>query len=315
MQAIESKASKTTIPLPVLVGETRTMYAWCQADKSELTANGLKWEIVESLPALYNNGETLSVDLKIEKYSLSQYRKDLKIKFLAESKKRTLLSKNIRYALLVAKSVHKLPSYHRRRAYPEIIEDLFNLAALCDHFKNELKATEFDQKLAVSTKSLSLQLQDEAVALSELVFDYKARQKEFLHAYRKLYTSAQILRNCAFEVFPADSPRRLGYRSQYRKRIPEIATIPLSLVGEVAYSRVKSVNKKNKTFHSEPHPYSKCNGDFGRINKLFREKIKPQSVKNYFGAVKIFCGVVKINCGAVKKNSGAVKNFVGAMKK
>jgi hypothetical protein len=217
MKKKQPHTDKTTIPLPVLLGETRTMYCWCQADKKELVSNGFNWDVVESLPELCNNSETLLLDLDIETLSLSQYRRKLKNEFKAASHKRTQICKKIRYALLVAKSNHKIPGHYQRRAYPLIIEDLFNLATLCGHFKDELALTGFDQNEAVSLKELSLQLQNEDVALGALEIDCRALRKDFICAYKKLYSSAQTLRNCAFAVFPLDSPRRNGYYSRYRK--------------------------------------------------------------------------------------------------
>jgi hypothetical protein len=218
MQKKDPNSIKTTIPLPVLIGETRALYCWCQADKSELVSNGLNWDIIETLPSLCNKCEALAVDCKVEKIALSQYRTKLKNKFMAASKKRTQISKKIRYALFVTKSIHKIPTYHRRRAYPEIIEDLFNLSALCSHFKDVLGKTGFDQKQASYLKDLSLELQNVSFTLSELVLKNLVLRTEYRSAYRDLYLSAQTIRNSAFEVFPSDSPRRCGYRSQYREK-------------------------------------------------------------------------------------------------
>lgn len=217
MRKKQQNSEKTTIPLPVLVGEIRMMYSWCQTDKCELVSNGLKWEIVESLPALCDNSETLSINCKIERISLSEYRKSLKNKFLVASQKRALISKKIRYALSIANSDNKIQGYYRRRTYPEIIGDLFNLAALCGQLKDVLEITGFNQTWADSLKQLSLELQNDNVALSDLVLDYKDLRKAFLCAYHELYTSAQTIRNCAFEVFEPDSLRRQGYHSHYRK--------------------------------------------------------------------------------------------------
>jgi hypothetical protein len=208
---------KTTIPLPVLIGETRMMYTWCQPDKSELISLGLKWEVVESLPVLCDTCETLSINCKIEKIALSQCRTELKNRFKTAIQKRTIILEKIRYALYVAESHHSLPAYYRRRTHSEIIEDLFNLSALCDHLKELLEKTGFDHKQSDSLRTLSLELQNEHVALSESIFSYEDLRKRYIRTYHELYTSAQKLRNCAFEVFPPDSPRRQGYYSQYRK--------------------------------------------------------------------------------------------------
>ena len=207
----------TTIPLPVLVGETRIIYEWCQTDKFELVSFGLKWEIVETLPVLCNNSEASFINCKIEKISLLQYKKNLEKKFKAASQTRGKISERIRYSLDVADNHHTIPAYHRRRANSEIVEDLFNLAAMCNHFKELLERTGFDHNQAESLKQLSLELQKEHITYNVMVRDYRELRKLYFCTYHELYKAVQSIRKCAFEVFPPGSPRRNGYHSQYRK--------------------------------------------------------------------------------------------------
>ncbi len=40
-----------SIPVNVYLQEAENLYNWCQPDKERLTAQGLKWQIVEDMPA------------------------------------------------------------------------------------------------------------------------------------------------------------------------------------------------------------------------------------------------------------------------
>jgi hypothetical protein len=209
---------KTTTPFPVLAGEIRIVYAWCQADKSSLMEMGLQWEIVESLPILCDTCESLYVNYTVEKKSIMQYRREMTKKFRAASATRTVIAKRIRYALFLAGSSQKIPVYHRRKSYLMIIEDLINLVALCDHFSDILVKSGYNQEKNEQVKELAEQLENDLTNYDVLLFDYKQLQKQYVSSYQDLFRAVQIIRKCAFEVFAPGSPRRRGYRSEYRDR-------------------------------------------------------------------------------------------------
>jgi hypothetical protein len=217
MVKLRTKLEKTTIPCLVLVGEARLMYEWCQSDKNEFESFGFNWETVNTIPALCNESQNLFVQLQIENITLEQYKRDLAKRFYEATKMRTVVSERIRYALQIAESDKHFPGYSRRRDYMEIIGDLLNLAGFCEQFKDILEKIGFNQQKAEDIKLLAIQLQTENVTLYSRVLENKDLKKKYLSAYHDLYNLVQLLRKCAFEIFPPDSPRRNGYQSQYRK--------------------------------------------------------------------------------------------------
>jgi hypothetical protein len=208
---------KTSIPWPLLVGEARLMYEWCQPDKDLLIAAGLDWGIVESLPALSDKGQALSVQCKVEKISLAQRRRTLNQQCKAAIATRTGLAKKIRYALSMAGNDQKIPSYHRRVTCSEIVEDLIFLVALYDNLTDILEKSGFNQDLCTAITQTAQKLQNDNIELKLLNDDYKDLRTLFLCAYHSIYKISQDIRKSAFEVFPSDSVRRTGYQCQYRK--------------------------------------------------------------------------------------------------
>jgi hypothetical protein len=216
MKKKQTLTLKTTIPNPVLVGETRLLYDWCQSDRDELLSFGLDWQVIEELPDLCSKSESLFAQYQVEKITLAQFRRTVAKKFSSAMATRTRITERIRYALYVAKSDKQLDWYRLRRTRLEIIEDLFNLADMCVFLRNSLENVGFNADQADSVKRLAEELQSVSIELFKRELDCKDVKKEYYTAYTNLYSSVQLIRKCAFEVFPPGSPRRKGYQSEYR---------------------------------------------------------------------------------------------------
>ncbi len=217
MEKKQTFTEKTTIPNPVLVGEARLLYDWCQSDKNDLLSFGLDWQLIGELPDLCTKSESLHAKYQVEKIALAQFRRTVTKDFSSAMATRSRITERIRYALSVAKIDKQLNWYSLRRARSEIIEDLFYLAELCVHLQDPLKNVGFSLDQAVTVKLLAEELQYINVELFKRELDCKDIKKEYYAAYYTLFSSVQIIRKCAFEVFLPGSPRRKGYQSEYRK--------------------------------------------------------------------------------------------------
>lgn len=217
MNRTEPLHFKTTVPFPVLVGEIRTMFAWCQPDRDKLIKAGLDWTLVEKLPLLCDTAEKLCIRSKLDKVQLSLRRKRLAVKFRKAVLVRTVTCARIRQALNSAGSKKTLPSCKNRRKQHEILKDLFDFSGLCDHLEKELSAIGFKPKRTRSIRRVAQQLQREMVDLDLFKAEIGFRRGEYLSSYHELYSASACMKRCALDLFPPGSPRRPGYVSRYRK--------------------------------------------------------------------------------------------------
>lgn len=212
--------SKTTIPVPFLVSESRTLAGWCLPDRGKLTGAGLDWALVEKLPLLADRCEELYVMYTVERWDLSECRKRMARRFKAASRVRSLTARKIRHALSVAGSENKLPSYHRREKPPEIIQDLFNLSYMCFRLKEYMENIGFNLRRASAIEKLARMRSDElAFFEGEKLVQFAELKKELQHSYGELHRVVNRIRGCAFEVFGVGHPRRKGYVSRYRSAL------------------------------------------------------------------------------------------------
>lgn len=208
---------KTTIPVPFLVSESRTLARWCRPDREKLTKAGLDWALVEKLPLLADKCEELYVKYTVEKGDISECRRRMARRFKAASRVRSLTARKIRHALSVAGSENKLPSYHRREKPPEIIQDLFDLSYLCVRFKEYMENIGFSLRRASALEKLARIRSDElALFQGERLVQFSRLKSKLQNSYGELYGTMKRIRGCAFEVFGVGHPRREGYVSRYR---------------------------------------------------------------------------------------------------
>lgn len=213
----KQKVRKTSIPAEILISESIFLHAWCQSDKTELVSAGVDWSIVESLPALCEQCQTLYAKSSVENKELVVHKKRLRKLFKASIRVRSMVAKKIRHALKSAEYEKKLPVYHRRQKYAEVIQDLHDLSGLCGLFQSQLGATGFKPERAEAVKKCALLRQRDYLAVKQMSINARELRLDYLDSYRILYTAAQQIRDKALSYFPGTSDRRMGYVSQYRK--------------------------------------------------------------------------------------------------
>ncbi|HEX2956061.1 MAG TPA: hypothetical protein VHO70_04495, partial [Chitinispirillaceae bacterium] len=212
-----NKRVTTSIPQPILVGETMLLHRWCVIDREILVRHGLDWKMIESLPELCSTCDSLYIKFTIAKQEKVQMRKKLVQSFKSASRVRALAVKNIRYAISAVESDRKLPCYSKRKSHPAIIADLKEIASLCVHFESALSKTGFRQQQAGAIMKCAHLKEQEYLKYQKLKLDYRELKTNYLHAYKNVYNASKKIRNCAFSIFPISSERRKGYVSEYRK--------------------------------------------------------------------------------------------------
>jgi len=222
MQTNETKETKTSIPLAVLVQEANAVYSWSAPDTEILHKGGLAPEVLQGLPALWDRAEQLYYKYKAEKNSIPLARRDLAAEFAEASRLRAFIAANIRVALRLEGSGNKVLSYHRRRSFEIIIADLFELASLCRKLKSSLERIGFDLQRADDAEKTAGILEKKLLDLKMQVIAIDDLYREFKGHYSTLKANLQQIRLIAFNVFPPDSPRRAGYRSRYYQKTPAI---------------------------------------------------------------------------------------------
>jgi hypothetical protein len=217
MAEYKQKVRKTSIPIQVLISESIFLYGWCQDDKTDLVSAGVDWATVESLPVICEQCQSLYAKSCVEMNELAIHKRRLKKRLKAAIRVRSMIAEKIRDALKSTECTQKLPVYHRRRKYAEVIQDLHELAGLCDILQPQLNNIGFKSSRAGAvTKCASLRLTD-YLAVKQMGINARELRLEYLDSYRTLYNTVQQIRNKALAYFSKGSSRRDGYVSQYHK--------------------------------------------------------------------------------------------------
>jgi hypothetical protein len=213
----KQRERKTSIPVAILASESVFLYAWCQQDRQELVKAGVDWATVESLPALCEKCQTLYAKSCVEKKELAVHKKRLRKLFRAAIRVRSMIAEKIRDVLEISGSDKKLPVYHRRTKYAEVIQDLHNLVGFGTMLRSELGSIGFKPNRIDAVKKCAELRQRDYLAVYKMGIEVSELRLEFLDSYKTLFTTVQKIRKKALSHFPKSSLRHDGYVSQYHK--------------------------------------------------------------------------------------------------
>jgi hypothetical protein len=219
----KTKNSYSRIPIADLTQEAFDKHYCCCKDKVFLTAGGLDWNLVESLPQLatecskaYTTWQLCKDDIKIAAVELKKLYKQ-------SVKTRARLSKLIRNSELLKKTGRKLPQYCNNRKIADVIQDLHELVYIADGIR-EHEPGFISKELVNEGKERFESLRKKSIESALLKDD----QKKLSH---KKNMAAQVLKNklgsvmvkCR-DIFINDPDRAsrytFAYHSNYnRKRL------------------------------------------------------------------------------------------------
>ncbi len=136
------------ISIGSLVQRANDLVTLCRADKGELEPAGLQWDLVNEIALLLKECSEADAKFKILKENLILERNNLR-KFIKDCKNlRSCLAEMIRKSFHTIGTEVRLPQYYKNWNPEDIVQDLNDLAHICNNRRDELVKTNFDFSLS-----------------------------------------------------------------------------------------------------------------------------------------------------------------------
>ena len=211
-----NEARQPGMPVGTFIKEGENLYAWCQADKHDLTNRGLEWQRVELLPSCLGALRLLQSKWYVERNTYEEALVSWNEKSPAAFDLHDTLLHDFRYAYRNDEEIlGQLTAIAHNRSYADVIRDLNELAILGKENPAPLVAINFDTDLlgvAVSTADM----------LNELLFlinGDRGEQSEIRLLRDKAYTLSKSImdeiRACGQYAFRLTPDRVKGYVNTY----------------------------------------------------------------------------------------------------
>ena len=213
------------IPVVTYIQESEHLFVWCEYDKEELTAKGLKWKVVEDLPV--RGGALREAESKwfIQQ---SQRRASAKILHRELSKGYNLrneLIHHFNYAFRDNSSlIKKVKKLVKGTTHAHMIQSLNDLSVLGGFNRELLKKIGFDFTLLDLASRTADNLDSKYAEGSWKSEDYLEAKKIRDQAYTHLKEAVDYIREHGRYVFWNNPARLKGYRSDYRRMLNQRST-------------------------------------------------------------------------------------------
>ncbi len=205
------------LPVDVIAQEANDLHNWAALDKETLLANGLNWNLVESLPlragALRQAESNWQMELQRKALAGTLW----KGQYILGLELRNHIKQNLRYALRKNKeALEHLRMLGNGLRYSGLILDLYTLAEFGNRYAKELKTKHFDFELLTQGQSMAVNL---GKSLADYM--YTNREKEVLdlrnRAYTYLHEAVKEINLCGRFCFNGNRVRLKGYGSRYKR--------------------------------------------------------------------------------------------------
>ncbi len=206
-------------PIDVIALEGESLFKWAGPDKDILTANGLDWSLVESLPqragALRQAESIYIADKSRTKEASTQWEAQSPEGF----ELRHFLLRTFRYAFKNSpEALEQVKPISEGKRQSDMVLDLNSLAVLGEQHRDKLEAIGFDFSLLETART-------SAKHLGELLADYRISsfQSHSLEMRNRAYTFLQLaineIRSCGQYSFFGNNLRLAGYTSHYKRYV------------------------------------------------------------------------------------------------
>jgi hypothetical protein len=203
------------VPIRVLIQEAEDLCLWCQKDKAALTAAGLSWNLVESIPARIGA-------LRYVQSEWLQSTDEAKAEWKERSPEAYALHDELIHHCMFAYRnmpdvLVKVQHIAEGAGHADMIQDLSDLSVLGKANSAPLVAIGVDMKLFDRAEVLSGEMGELLArangARRETNVNVEIRNK----AYAYLKEGMDEVRRCGQYVFWRDEKRKVGYVSMYIK--------------------------------------------------------------------------------------------------
>ena len=208
------------MPVNAFIKEGESLYAWCRADKKNLTARGLDWNRAELLPSCLGTLRLLQTKWYVERNTYEEALIVWEEKIPAAFDLRDTLLHDFRYAYRNDEEILGLiVSIAHSSSHADVIRDLRYLAELGKEYPAPLVAINYDLDLlgVVATKA------DMLSELLSLVNGDRGEQSEPKLLRDKAYTLCKDImdeiRACGQYVFRRNPEREKGYTHVFSHRM------------------------------------------------------------------------------------------------
>jgi hypothetical protein len=184
----------------------------CRNDRVELENAGLCWESVERIAILLQECSVADAEWKLRKEKLVRATADHK-KFIRECRSiRSHLAANIRTAVSISGSKVKLPGLYKNWKQSDLVQDLNDLAFICNKNRTLFEKTSFDFDLATLAACRVRELSNSIANLvvdRELIVINQLSHRNL--TYNELYTKIKDICVLGRKAFSENSNRKRNY--------------------------------------------------------------------------------------------------------
>jgi hypothetical protein len=207
-----NKKQYPKLNIALLIQRANDLVFVCRNDRLELETVGMRWELVEQIAVLLKECSDAEALWKLVKENNSHDRTRYRQYVLTCRKLRARLAENIRFVFKKSGSNAKLPVMWKKVLPEEIIQDLNDLACICNLNKELFTQFNFNFALANIAAIKSKELSERTASLQ--VECETAVSKQFSHRYT-IYTelTSKIKEICSFGriAFSEVPDRRKNY--------------------------------------------------------------------------------------------------------
>lgn len=206
------------MPVDVALQEAEDLYVWCQPDKDLLVKAGLKWALVEDLPARAGALRFVQSQWQKDFRSQEEVQKEWAEKSPAAYDLRDELVHHFYHAFYKASDLYaRTQKIAEGSGHADMIQDLSDLAALGKANTSYLTAISMDlglldkaENYTVEMSALLAQVNGKRMVDNSLRL---LRDKAYMH----LKEAVDEIRRCGQYVFWRDEQRKKGYVSKYNR--------------------------------------------------------------------------------------------------
>jgi hypothetical protein len=219
IEAIPDKEVKyPDMPVDVALQEAEDLYVWCQADKDLLIKAGLKWPLVEDLPARTGALRFVQSQWQKDFRSQEEVQKEWAEKSPVAYDLRDELVHHCYHAFYNANDLYaRTQKIAEGSGHADMIQDLSDLAALGKANPTYLTAVGVDLSLFDLAETQSVQMANLLAKVNGKRMEDNVLRLQRDKAYMHFKEAIDEIRRCGQYVFWRDEQRKKGYVSKYGK--------------------------------------------------------------------------------------------------
>jgi hypothetical protein len=213
-----TKPFRTEIPVAILVHEASDLFYWCSKDRDALTGAGLDWKLVEELPRLVQELNSLEAIWNSELRSRKSYLEEWKTALLSARKLRNKLKHNLYFAFYsMPVEYAKVKRMSADKTIAGLVQSLSDLATVGRKHLNELQMAGMDLTILDLAFKTAGELGSHYGRVNCLTREVSQNQELRNTAYLKVKVVVDEVRRVGKFVFLSDKDRCRGYASDYAR--------------------------------------------------------------------------------------------------